>query len=178
MSLRLARARSLDGLGGWFEVSRGRSSCQCPIYQPQPKSWTFRFVLAGMWQRGFNPTLPNLILGRRARRYFPTLLIVLLAVFNDGAMIALSKDRVVASRMPNSWHLGAIFGQGARAPSCGTSPATEADACLLNLADLIEQCNVTCACDLASNGHQPNRMRCLAVQGNRARCDWCAWLKP
>lgn len=27
-------------------------------------------------------------------------------------MIALSKDRVVASRMPNSWHLGAIFGQG------------------------------------------------------------------
>ncbi|KAK9838144.1 hypothetical protein WJX81_003766 [Elliptochloris bilobata] len=44
--------------------------------------------------------------------YFPTLLIVLLAVFNDGAMIALSKDRVVASRMPNSWHLGAIFGQG------------------------------------------------------------------
>lgn len=46
------------------------------------------------------------------RRYFPTLLIVLLAVFNDGAMIALSKDRVVASRMPNSWHLGAIFGQG------------------------------------------------------------------
>ena len=38
---------------------------------------------------------------------------MLLAVFNDGAMIALSKDRVVASRMPNSWHLGAIFGQGA-----------------------------------------------------------------
>ena len=37
---------------------------------------------------------------------------MLLAVFNDGAMIALSKDRVVASRMPNSWHLGAIFGQG------------------------------------------------------------------
>lgn len=27
-------------------------------------------------------------------RYFPTILIVLLAVFNDGAMIALSKDRV------------------------------------------------------------------------------------
>lgn len=26
--------------------------------------------------------------------YFPTILIVLLAVFNDGAMIALSKDRV------------------------------------------------------------------------------------
>ena len=27
-------------------------------------------------------------------RFFPTILIVLLAVFNDGAMIALSKDRV------------------------------------------------------------------------------------
>ncbi len=42
-------------------------------------------------------------------RYFPTLLIVLLAVFNDGAMIALSKDRVVASPTPNSWNLKAIF---------------------------------------------------------------------
>ena len=49
-----------------------------------------------------------------ARRYFPTLLIVLLAVFNDGAMIALSKDRVTASRTPNRWDLPAIFVQGAR----------------------------------------------------------------
>lgn len=32
--------------------------------------------------------------GHACRRYFPTILIVLLAVFNDGAMIALSKDRV------------------------------------------------------------------------------------
>ena len=47
------------------------------------------------------------------RRYFPTLLIVLLAVFNDGAMIALSKDRVTPSRTPNRWDLPAIFGQGA-----------------------------------------------------------------
>lgn len=45
-------------------------------------------------------------------RYFPTLLIVLLAVFNDGAMIALSKDRVVASPMPNTWNLKAIFISG------------------------------------------------------------------
>ncbi len=45
-------------------------------------------------------------------RYFPTLLIVLLAVFNDGAMIALSKDRVVASPTPNSWNLKAIFISG------------------------------------------------------------------
>ncbi|EIE19189.1 plasma-membrane proton-e [Coccomyxa subellipsoidea C-169] len=46
--------------------------------------------------------------------YFPTLLIVLMAVFNDGAMIALSKDRVVASRTPNRWNLPSIFAQGAR----------------------------------------------------------------
>jgi hypothetical protein len=32
-------------------------------------------------------------LHRPALRYFPTILIVLLAVFNDGAMIALSKVR-------------------------------------------------------------------------------------
>ncbi|DBA75013.1 TPA: hypothetical protein ACH3X1_010354 [Trebouxia sp. C0004] len=44
--------------------------------------------------------------------YFPTLLIVLLAVFNDGAMIALSKDRVVSSPTPNSWNLRAIFISG------------------------------------------------------------------
>ena len=40
------------------------------------------------------------------------MLIVLLAVFNDGAMIALSKDRVVASPMPNTWNLKAIFISG------------------------------------------------------------------
>jgi len=42
-------------------------------------------------------------------RYFPTILIVLLAVFNDGAMIALSKDRVIASPVPNHWDLKSIF---------------------------------------------------------------------
>ncbi|KAI8467454.1 MAG: putative plasma membrane-type proton ATPase [Monoraphidium minutum] len=41
--------------------------------------------------------------------YFPTILIVLLAVFNDGAMIALSKDRVTPSNHPNSWRLRNIF---------------------------------------------------------------------
>ncbi len=40
---------------------------------------------------------PSLLLPR----YFPTILIVLLAVFNDGAMIALSKDRVIPSQTPN-----------------------------------------------------------------------------
>jgi H+-transporting ATPase len=41
--------------------------------------------------------------------YFPTILIVLLAVFNDGAMIALSKDRVRPSDAPNTWNLRNIF---------------------------------------------------------------------
>ena len=34
---------------------------------------------------------------------------MLLAVFNDGAMIALSKDRVMPSELPNSWKLNNIF---------------------------------------------------------------------
>ena len=51
-------------------------------------------------------------------RYFPTILIVLLAVFNDGAMIALSKDRVVASPVPNHWDLKSIFIVGERARLC------------------------------------------------------------
>ncbi|PRW57643.1 plasma-membrane proton-efflux P-type ATPase isoform B [Chlorella sorokiniana] len=41
--------------------------------------------------------------------YFPTILIVLLAVFNDGAMIALSKDTVTPSALPNRWDLTSIF---------------------------------------------------------------------
>ena len=44
--------------------------------------------------------------------YFPTILIVLLAVFNDGAMIALSKDRVIPSKLPNRWNLFSIFFSG------------------------------------------------------------------
>ncbi len=44
--------------------------------------------------------------------YFPTILIVLLAVFNDGAMIALSKDTVTASRVPNKWDLYSVFISG------------------------------------------------------------------
>ena len=51
-------------------------------------------------------------------RYFPTILIVLLAVFNDGAMIALSKDRVVASPVPNHWDLRSIFIVGERSLLC------------------------------------------------------------
>lgn len=35
-----------------------------------------------------------------------------MAVFNDGAMIALSKDRVTPSRLPNSWNLHNIFIMG------------------------------------------------------------------
>ncbi|XP_063934471.1 uncharacterized protein LOC135146240 [Zophobas morio] len=43
---------------------------------------------------------------------FPTILIVLLAIFNDGAMIALSKDRVSSSPYPESWLLREIFVAG------------------------------------------------------------------
>ena len=50
-----------------------------------------------------------------ACRYFPTILIVMLAVFNDGAMIALSKDRVISSPVPNHWNLRNIFIIGAHA---------------------------------------------------------------
>ena len=49
----------------------------------------------------------------RICRYFPTILIVALAVFNDGAMIALSKDRVISSPVPNHWDLRNIFISGA-----------------------------------------------------------------
>lgn len=44
--------------------------------------------------------------------YFPTILIVIMAVFNDGAMIALAKDRVVPSKLPNAWNLKNIFLMG------------------------------------------------------------------
>eukprot|EP00184_Porphyridium_aerugineum_P000100 CAMPEP_0184708258 /NCGR_PEP_ID=MMETSP0313-20130426/37684_1 /TAXON_ID=2792 /ORGANISM="Porphyridium aerugineum, Strain SAG 1380-2" /LENGTH=1010 /DNA_ID=CAMNT_0027169843 /DNA_START=931 /DNA_END=3963 /DNA_ORIENTATION=+ len=41
--------------------------------------------------------------------YFPTILIVMLAIFNDGAMIALSKDNVKYSPLPDQWKLSKIF---------------------------------------------------------------------
>lgn len=58
------------------------------------------------------------------RRYFPTILIVLLAVFNDGAMIALSKDNVTPSRLPNRWNLWSIFvsGEAAAVPLPAVRP--------------------------------------------------------
>ena len=37
---------------------------------------------------------------------------MLLAVFNDGAMIALSQDRVTPSPAPNMWRLRNIFALG------------------------------------------------------------------
>jgi len=44
--------------------------------------------------------------------YFPPLLIVLLAIFNDGAMIALSKDNVKPSQNPDAWFLNKVFTAG------------------------------------------------------------------
>eukprot|EP00121_Abeoforma_whisleri_P013052 Awhi_evm1s12051 len=43
---------------------------------------------------------------------FPTILIVLFAVFNDGAMISLSKDIVKPSSNPDAWFLKKIFANG------------------------------------------------------------------
>jgi hypothetical protein len=65
-------------------------------------------------------------------RYFPTVLIVLLAVFNDGAMIALSKDRVIASRTPNRWDLRSIFTRGALRPPTASSS--------VGLPEIMNQC--------------------------------------
>ncbi len=46
----------------------------------------------------------------------------MLAVFNDGAMIALSKDRVISSPVPNHWNLRNIFIIGAQLYSTPKSP--------------------------------------------------------
>jgi len=42
--------------------------------------------------------------------YFPTIAIVLLAIFNDGCMLSISKDSVMPSEKPDSWRLDEIFG--------------------------------------------------------------------
>jgi hypothetical protein len=55
---------------------------------------------------------------------------VLLAVFNDGAMIALSKDRVVPSPTPNIWRLRNIFITGLSIRSAlHRPPSQESGAC-------------------------------------------------
>eukprot|EP01101_Sappina_pedata_P008080 TRINITY_DN4413_c0_g1_i1.p1 TRINITY_DN4413_c0_g1~~TRINITY_DN4413_c0_g1_i1.p1 ORF type:complete len:932 (+),score=366.66 TRINITY_DN4413_c0_g1_i1:88-2796(+) len=43
---------------------------------------------------------------------FPTLLIVILAILNDGTMITISKDRVKPSKSPESWNLPLLFISG------------------------------------------------------------------
>jgi len=42
--------------------------------------------------------------------YFPTIAIVLLAIFNDGCMLSVSKDEVKPSDVPDHWNLSEIFG--------------------------------------------------------------------
>lgn len=54
----------------------------------------------------------NTLASRVSPRFFPTILIVLLAVFNDGAMIALAKDRVTPSQLPSMWRIRNIFIMG------------------------------------------------------------------
>jgi H+-transporting ATPase len=41
--------------------------------------------------------------------YFPTLLIVIIAILNDGTIITISKDRVKPSKSPDQWKLGGVF---------------------------------------------------------------------
>jgi len=41
--------------------------------------------------------------------YFPTLLIVILAILNDGTILTISKDNVKASPTPDSWKLKEVF---------------------------------------------------------------------
>jgi H+-transporting ATPase len=43
------------------------------------------------------------------RWYFPTLLIVILAILNDGTILTISKDNVKASPTPDSWKLKEVF---------------------------------------------------------------------
>jgi hypothetical protein len=71
-----------------------------------------------------------------ACRYFPTILVVLMAVFNDGAMIALSKDKVTPSHTPDRWNLNRIFVQGEHAPGINRRGAAgfEMPGCESNLA--------------------------------------------
>ncbi|OQR99941.1 P-type ATPase (P-ATPase) Superfamily [Achlya hypogyna] len=41
--------------------------------------------------------------------YFPTILVVVLAILNDGTILTISKDNVTASRSPDSWKLKQVF---------------------------------------------------------------------
>ncbi|KDO26869.1 hypothetical protein SPRG_08158 [Saprolegnia parasitica CBS 223.65] len=41
--------------------------------------------------------------------YFPTILVVVLAILNDGTILTISKDNVTASRTPDSWKLKQVF---------------------------------------------------------------------
>jgi len=42
--------------------------------------------------------------------YWPTLLMVIIAILNDGTIMTISKDRVAPSKTPDSWRLREIFG--------------------------------------------------------------------
>jgi len=41
--------------------------------------------------------------------YFPTILIVIIAILNDGTILTISKDRVNPSKQPDSWKLSELF---------------------------------------------------------------------
>jgi len=41
--------------------------------------------------------------------YFPTILIVIIAILNDGTILTISKDRVNPSKSPDNWRLSELF---------------------------------------------------------------------
>ena len=69
-------------------------------------------------------------------------------MFNDGAMIALSKDRVIASPVPNHWNLRNIFISGAAARG-NPSPAVHA-VCSCSIRQSHPPCSGKALCAQAS----------------------------
>lgn len=75
-------------LGGTQCITHTQKRCQAVTVTPQKPGLLY---WAASCTKATHPSFP-------ASRYFPTILIVLLAVFNDGAMIALSKVRLDCMR--------------------------------------------------------------------------------
>jgi hypothetical protein len=75
-------------LGGTQCITHTQKRCQAVTVTPQKPGLLY---WAASRTKATHPSFP-------ASRYFPTILIVLLAVFNDGAMIALSKVRLDCMR--------------------------------------------------------------------------------
>lgn len=42
-------------------------------------------------------------------RYFPTLLVLIIAILNDGTILTISRDKVKAAPLPDRWNFREIF---------------------------------------------------------------------